>query len=179
MELRQPRGVYVHGEVGTGKSMVMDHFFARAPARHKRRVHFHDFMLDVHRRVHAWRQRELAERRAAGEDKGPAAFPRFPRRDPLVPDADDAFVQVARELSRSTTLLCFDEMQVTDVADAMIMRRVFGELWAGGTVVVATSNRPPEDLYQGGLNRSHFLPFVDLLRVRGNAVHWRQMLAVA
>lgn len=167
--MRQPRGVYVHGEVGTGKSMVMDLFFAHAPARRKRRVHFHDFMLEVHQRVHAWRQRELAERRTAeeGANPTPGAFPRFPRRDPLVPDADDAFVQVARELARDTTLLCFDEMQVTDVADAMIMRRVFGELWAGGTVVVATSNRPPEELYQGGLNRSHFLPFVDMLHVRG------------
>jgi predicted ATPase len=137
-----PAGLYMHGGVGVGKSFAMDLFFecCALPAEAKRRVHFHAFMLDVHRSMHARR---------------------------TTPDPLGA---VAAEIARDTTLLCVDEFQVTDIADALVMRRLFGALFAAGTVVVATSNRAPEDLYAGGLQRDLFLPFVPELR-RACVVH--------
>jgi cell division protein ZapE len=138
------KGLYIHGAVGRGKTMLMDLFFGYVPARRKRRAHFHDFMADVHGRIHAFR-----EAVKAGKAKGT---------DPIQP--------VAAALAEEARVLCFDEFAVNDIADAMILGRLFRALWAEGVVVVATSNVEPGDLYRDGLNRALFLPFIDELRQR-------------
>jgi len=149
-----PRGVYIHGDVGRGKSMVMDLFFDKAPLQAKRRVHFHAFMLEVHDMIAKWRQMDKAARKAfSGGMAGD---------DPLPP--------LALKVSRETTLLCFDEFQVSDVADAMILGRLFTELFAQGVVVVITSNRTPNSLYEGGLNRQLFIPFIELIEQKLDVV---------
>ena len=140
----QPRGLYIHGSVGRGKTMLMDMFFAAADIKRKRRAHFHAFMSDVHARIHAWRQ--LARR---GEVKG-----------------DDPIAPVARAMAEEAWLLCFDEFAVTDIGDAMILGRLFQALFSAGVVVVATSNAAPRDLYRDGLNRALFLPFIAMLEER-------------
>ena len=139
-----PRGLYVYGEVGRGKTFLMDLFFDAANVASKRRAHFHAFMADVHARIHAWRQ--LKKR---GEVLG-----------------DDPIQPVAAALAADAALLCFDEFSVRDIADAMIVARLFGALFAAGVVVVATSNVAPDDLYKDGLNRALFLPFLKLLGER-------------
>ncbi|HLI98135.1 MAG TPA: cell division protein ZapE [Bradyrhizobium sp.] len=133
-----PRGLYVHGEVGRGKTMLMDLFFQESPVEHKRRAHFHEFMADVHERIYAFRQNI-----ARGE----------------IPDGD-VIALTAASIFEQAWLLCFDEFHVTDIADAMILGRLFARLFELGTVVIATSNVAPDELYKGGLNRALFVPFI-------------------
>lgn len=145
-----PKGVYIYGGVGRGKSMLMDLFFEVAPVKAKRRVHFHEFMLDIHARMKTWRGLSGKERAALGG--------RASEDDPIPP--------VAHQIATEATLLCFDELQVSDIADAMVLSRLFKELLERGVVVVATSNRPPDDLYKDGLNRQLFMPFIDMVKVQ-------------
>jgi cell division protein ZapE len=135
------KGLYIYGEVGRGKTMLMNLFYEASPVTRKRRVHFHEFMLDVHERVYAIRQQMKL---GAHADEDPIR---------LVADA----------LAEQAWLLCFDEFHVTDIADAMILGRLFTQLFAHGIVLVATSNVALEDLYKDGLNRSLFVPFIHML----------------
>ncbi len=137
-----PRGLYIWGSVGRGKTMLMDLFFETVEVRRKRRAHFHSFMADVHARIH-----EARRKIKAGEMKG-----------------DDPIAPVAADLAEDAWLLCFDEFAVTDIADAMILGRLFRALFEKGVVVIATSNVEPGDLYRDGLNRALFLPFIDMIQ---------------
>lgn len=143
------KGLYVHGEVGRGKTMLMDMFHQLVPAKRKRRAHFLDFMADVHERINAHRQ-ALKN----GDTK---------QDDPIPPVAD--------ALAEQAWVLCFDEFTVTDIADAMILSRLFKALFERGVILVATSNVQPDDLYRDGLNRKLFLPFVDLLKTHVDVVN--------
>ncbi|TFY73602.1 hypothetical protein EWM64_g10410 [Hericium alpestre] len=136
-----PQGLYLYGDVGTGKTMLMDMFYRTLPPNitRKRRVHFHAFMIDVHKRVHAMKLR-------MGHEQG----------DPIGP--------VATEIAEQASVLCFDEFQVTDIVDAMILRRLLETLLDHGVVCVITSNRHPDELYKNGIQRSSFIPAIDLLK---------------
>ena len=129
---KPPKGLYIHGNVGRGKTMLMDLFFANLQVKAKRRVHFHAFMQDIHRR-----RQELRD--------------------------GDVVARIAAELAQEARVLCLDEMQVSDIADAMILGRLFQALLANGTVIVTTSNLPPGELYKDGLNRDLFLPAIKLM----------------
>jgi cell division protein ZapE len=130
------QSLYIFGDVGRGKSMLMELFYEACPVTQKRRVHFHVFMLEVHAFIHRWRQQ----------------------------NSTDAISAFAKKIRKSILILCFDEFQVTDIADAMILGRLFGKLFELGIIIVITSNRHPDDLYQGGLQREQFLVFTRLLQ---------------
>ncbi len=148
-ETHEPvKGLYIHGGVGRGKTMLMDMFFELVPVRRKRRVHFNDFMADVQDRIQKHRQA-----RKEGTVK-----------------QDDPIPPVARALADEAWVLCFDEFSVTDIADAMILSRLFSALFAAGVVLVATSNVAPNDLYRDGLNRQLFLPFIGILERNAEVV---------
>jgi cell division protein ZapE len=138
-----PHGLYLVGDVGRGKSMLMDLFFASANVEKKRRIHFNAFMQEVHRRIHGWRRQP--ERLAD-------------------PGSDDPIPPLATMISAEASLLCFDEFQVNDIADAMILGRLFKALFSRGVVVVATSNTTPDDLFAGQPGRDAFLPFIALIK---------------
>ena len=145
-----PRGLYMYGGVGRGKSMLMDWFFEEAKFSPKHRTHFHAFMLDVHERINAWRKLDKDGRRASPHHVRGAG--------------DDPIAPVARAIASEAKLLCFDEFHVTDITDAMILSRLFEALWVNeGVVVIATSNRSPDTLYENGLNRGLFMPFIKMM----------------
>ncbi len=144
-----PKGLYMYGGVGRGKSMLMDLFFECVPdGLTKRRVHFHEFMIEVHDYIHSRRSEDV-----------------------ITGAVDQALPSLAEVIYKRSKVLCFDEFHVTDVTDAMILGRLFRVLFEKGLVVVATSNWPPDRLYEGGLQRERFLPFIDLLKERMDVLH--------
>ncbi|KAJ2319928.1 ATPase, partial [Coemansia sp. RSA 2681] len=139
-----PRGLYIYGDVGTGKTTTMDLFYDTIPTPYKRRIHFHAFMLDVHSRINTFKRTHRA--------------------------TDDPVPTIARELAAQAYVLCFDEFQVTDIADAMVLRRLVTELFKNGVVIVTTSNRHPDELYKNGIQRESFMPCIELLKQRCEVV---------
>ena len=131
-----PKGLYIFGKVGRGKTFAMDMFFEAVPMKRKRRAHFHEFMLDIHKRI----------AHARKSSKG------------------DPISAVAKSIASEASLICFDELHVNDITDAMVLSRLFKKLLNRGTIVVATSNAHPDELYKDGLNRQLFLPFIDLIQ---------------
>lgn len=144
------RGLYLWGPPGRGKSLLMDLFFQTVDEPKKRRAHFHAFMAEVQARIQTWRTGDrMTRKRVFGTSRG-----------------DDPIAPLARLIASEARLLCFDELQVTDIADAMILGRLFEALFAEGVVLVCTSNRPPVDLYKDGINRQLFVPFIEIIQAR-------------
>ena len=137
------KGLYLYGGVGRGKSMMMDLFFHQVQIKEKRRLHFHDFMKEVHQRI--------LEKRKIEKNK-------------------DTVLLVGQDLAKKAKLLCFDEMEVKDIADAMILSRLFEVMFAQGTILVTTSNQPPDGLYKDGLHRDRILPFIENLKLKTDVV---------
>lgn len=142
--LKDIKGLYLHGGVGRGKSMMMDLFFQQINIKDKKRLHFHDFMKEVHQRILLKSQVEKHK---------------------------DSVLLVAKDLAKSAKVLCFDEMEVKDIADAMILSRLFDVMFKEGTILITTSNQPPEGLYKNGLHRDRILPFIENLKLKTDIVH--------
>lgn len=142
--LKNIKGLYLHGGVGRGKSMMMDLFFQQINMKDKKRLHFHDFMKEVHQRILLKSQVEKHK---------------------------DSVLLVAKDLAKSAKVLCFDEMEVKDIADAMILSRLFDVMFKEGTILITTSNQPPEGLYKNGLHRDRILPFIENLKLKTDIVH--------
>ncbi|KDN45597.1 hypothetical protein K437DRAFT_235752 [Tilletiaria anomala UBC 951] len=177
-----PKGMYLYGDVGTGKSMLMDLFYNTLPAsiKRKRRIHFHQFMISAHKRVHYFKSLHhkpsgmvvsattaVLTNTAAALGTiagGPARETALKARKDAEGQELDTIEPVAREIASECEVLCFDEFQVTDIADAMILRRLMEYLVANGVVIVITSNRHPKDLYKNGIQRSSFIPCIELLQ---------------
>ena len=140
---KEIKGLYLYGGVGRGKSMMMDLFFHQVQIKEKRRLHFHDFMKEVHQRILEKRKREKNK---------------------------DTVLLVGQDLAKQAKLLCFDEMEVKDIADAMILSRLFEVMFAQGTILVTTSNQPPDGLYKDGLHRDRILPFIENLKLKTDVV---------
>lgn len=173
--LLTPQGLYLHGGVGVGKSMIMDLLNEHAEdggQLRSRRLHYSEFMLDVHERMHALQTAARGDRPAL-VFKRPKVIAGFGGLVPKLIPAEDPLWQIGRQVARDAPLLCLDEFQVTDVADAMVLRRLFEGIWAHGGMLVTTSNRPPEELYEKGLNRDQFLPFIAELKRRCEVLELR------
>ena len=140
---KEIKGLYLYGGVGRGKSMMMDLFFHQVQIKEKRRLHFHDFMKEVHQRI--------LEKRKIEKNK-------------------DTVLLVGQDLAKKAKLLCFDEMEVKDIADAMILSRLFEVMFAQGMILVTTSNQPPDGLYKDGLHRDRILPFIENLKLKTDVV---------
>ncbi|MCH2037152.1 MAG: AFG1 family ATPase [Rickettsiales bacterium] len=138
------KGLYIYGGVGRGKSMLMDLYYQNSTVKKKRRVHFHAFMLEVHERMHEFRKTHT--------------------------DIEDPISYVAKDIADDAWLFCFDEMHVNDIADAMVIGRLFKHLFERGVILITTSNRHPDELYKNGLQREHFVPFIELLKEKVDVV---------
>jgi len=166
-----PKGLYVWGGCGTGKTFLMDLFYNSVPVKQKQRIHFHEWMIDVHERLHRLQKKNAAVTEKANTvwtaEAAKAQREQLQKNaaaDKDASSANDLVMQVANEMLAEGWLLCFDEFQVTHISDAIIMKRLFSILFEKGAVIIATSNRPPKDLYLNGLNRPLFTPFIPMLQ---------------